>query len=226
MLSVIIPAYNEEQSIEAIINQVNNLPIEKEIIVVNDCSRDRTAAILRLLSFSNLKVIHHVSKRGKGAAVRTGLENATGEFVIIQDADLEYDPNDYLKLMEVIKNQGADIALGARFTEGYRGILLPKAGNRFLTGLMNKLFGVKLNDCFTCYKLMRREGILGLGLKSNSFDIEIEILAKAIKKGMRILETPVLYKARSYKEGKKIKIRDGLWAIMRIIYFKFCLSRE
>ena len=221
MLSVIIPAYNEEKAVEAIISQVNNLPIEKEIIVVNDCSKDRTATILRSLAFNNLKVIHHVSKRGKGAAVRTGLENAIGEFVIIQDADLEYDPNDYLKLLEAIKNQGVDIVLGARFTEGYHGILLLKAGNRFLTGLMNILFGVKLSDCFTCYKLMRRESILGLGLESNSFDIEIEILTKAIKKKMRILELPVSYNPRSYKEGKKIKIRDGLWAVMRILYFRF-----
>jgi len=220
MLSVIIPVYNEENTIEAIINQVNNLPVDKEIIVVNDCSRDRTAAILSAISFNNLKVIHHVSKRGKGAAVRTGLENATGEFVIIQDADLEYDPNDHLKLLEAMKNQGVDIVLGARFTEGYHGTWFLKAGNRFLTGLMNKLFGVKLNDCFTCYKLMRREAVLGLGLKSDSFDIEIEILAKAIKKGMRIIEVPVLYKPRSYKEGKKIKIRDGLWAVMRIMYFR------
>lgn len=221
MLSVIIPAYNEEKTIEAIISKVNNLPIEKEIIVINDCSKDNTAAILRSLSFNNLKVIYHASKRGKGAAVRTGLENATGEFIIIQDADLEYDPNDYLKLLEAIKNQEVDIVLGTRFTEGYHGILLPKAGNRFLTGLMNVLFGTKLNDCFSCYKLMRRESILGLGLESNSFDIEIEILAKAIKKGMRILEVPVSYNPRSYKEGKKIKIRDGLWAIMRILHFRF-----
>ena len=219
--SVIIPAYNEEKAIQAIISQVNNLAIEKEIIVVNDCSKDRTAEILRLLSFDNLKVIHHASKRGKGAAVRTGLENATGEFVIIQDADLEYDPNDYLKLLEAIKKQDVDIVLGARFTGGYHGILLPKAGNRFLTGLMNLLFGVKLNDCFTCYKLMRRESILGLGLESNSFDIEIEILAKAIKKKMRILEIPISYNPRSYKEGKKTKIGDGLWAAMRILDLRF-----
>jgi len=221
MLSVIIPAYNEEKTIEAIINKVNNLPIEKEIIAVDDCSKDRTAAILSSLSLNNLKVIHHVSKRGKGAAVRTGLENATGDFIITQDADLEYDPNDYFKLLEAIKNQGVDIVLGARFTEGYHGILLPKIGNRFLTGLMNKLFGVKLNDCFTCYKLMRRESILGLGLESNSFDIEIEILAKAIKKGMRILEAPVAYKPRSYKEGKKIRIRDGVWAVIKLFKFRF-----
>ena len=221
MLSVIIPTFNEEKTIEAIINQVNNLSIEKEIIVVNDCSKDRTAAILSSLSLNNLKVIHYASKRGKGAAVRTGLENAVGEFVIIQDADLEYDPNDYLRLLEAIKGDKVDMVLGARFTEGYHGILLPKVGNRFLTGLMNKLFGVKLNDCFTCYKLMRRESILGLGLESNSFDIEIEILAKAIKRGMRILEVPVSYKPRSYKEGKKIKIGDGFWAIMRILHFRF-----
>jgi len=221
MLSVIIPAYNEVRTIEAIINQVNNLSIEKEIIVVNDCSKDQTAAILRSLSLKNLKVIHHVSKRGKGAAVRTGLENAIGEQVIVQDADFEYDPNDYLKLLEAIKNPGVDIVLGARFTQGYHGILLPKVGNRFLTGLMNKLFGVKLNDCFTCYKLMRRESILGLNLQSNSFDIEIEILAKAIKKGMRILEVPVSYNPRTYKEGKKIKVKDGFWAIMRILHFRF-----
>jgi len=221
MLSVIIPVYNEERTIEAIISRVNILPIEKEIIVVNDCSKDRTAAILSLLSFNGLKVIHHVSKRGKGVAVRTGLENAAGEFVIIQDADLEYDPNDYLKLLEAVKNQEVDMVLGARFTEGYSGRLIPKAGNRLLTGLLNMLFGVRLNDSFSCYKLMRRESILGLGLRSNSFDIEIEILAKAIKKGMRILEVPVSYNPRSYEEGKKIKIRDGLWAAIRIFKFRF-----
>lgn len=220
MLSVIIPVFNEEKTIGEIINKVNSLAIEKEIIVVNDCSKDNTASILSSISLANLKVIHHVSKRGKGAAVRTGLENASGELVIIQDADLEYDPGDYFKLLEAAKSQQADIVLGARFTGGYHGIVLPKAGNRFLTGLMNGLFGVKLNDCFTCYKLMRRENITGLALKSNSFDIEIEILAKAIKKGMRMVEVPVSYNPRSYKEGKKIRIIDGLWAVMRILYFR------
>jgi len=218
LLSIIVPVYNEEKTIAAIISQINNLPLEKEIIVVNDCSKDRTAAILSSISFNNLKIIHHISKRGKGAAVRTGLENATGEFVIIQDADLEYDPNDYFKLLEAIKNPGVDIVLGARFTEGYHGLMLPKAGNRLLTGLMNRLFGVKFNDCFTCYKLMRRESILGLSLQSNSFDIDIEILAKAIKKRMRILEAPVTYNPRSYSEGKKIRIGDGIWAALRILH--------
>lgn len=219
MLSIIIPVYNQEKAIEEIISKVNRLPIEKEILVVNDCSKDRTAEILRLLSFNNLKVIHHASTRGRGAAVRTGLDNASGEFVIVQEADLGYDPNDCLPLLEAVKSGKADMALGSRFARGAKGSRLP-------AGLMNNLFGVKLNDCFSCYKLMRREGILGLGLKSGSFDIEIEILAKAIKKGMRILEIPVSYDPSSYKGGKKIRPGDGIWAIMRIIYFKFCLSRE
>ena len=220
LLSVIIPVYNEIKTMQGVIEQVNRVGVDKEIIVVDDGSTDGTDKILREMRYPNLKVIYHSSKRGKGAAVRTGLENASGEFVIIQDGDLEYDPNDYFKLLETIKNQGVDLVLGARFTEGYQGRLIPKVGNRFLTNFLNMLFGVKLNDCFSCYKLMRRESILGLGLKSNSFNIEVEILTKAIKKGMIILEVPVSYNPRSYKEGKKIKIGDGLWAIMRILYFR------
>ncbi len=220
LLSIIVPTYNEEKTIEVIINKVINLPIEKEIIVVNDCSNDRTAEILRSFSSTNLKVIHHVSRRGKGAAVRTGLENAMGEFIIFQDADLEYDPNDYFRLLEAINNQGVDIVLGARFTKEYYGRLIPKMGNRFLTKLFNMLFAVKLNDCFSCYKLMRRESMLGLGLESNGFDIEIEILTKAIKKGMRMLEVPVSYNPRSYREGKKIRICDGFWVIIRMLHFR------
>jgi glycosyltransferase involved in cell wall biosynthesis len=218
MLSIIIPVYNKEKTIEEIISKVNSLPIEKEILVVNDCSKDRTAEVLRQLSFNNLKVIHHASTRGKGAALRSGLDNVTGEFVIVQEADLEYDPNDYLPLLEAINSGKADIVLGSRFAKG-------KTASCLLTGLMNKLFGVKLNDCFNCYKLMRRESILGLGLKSGSFDIEIEILAKAIKKGMRILEIPVSPNLRSHKKAKMIGAGDAIWAIMRIVYFKVCLTQ-
>jgi len=221
MLSIVIPVYNEEKDISAIIDKVNGLPLEKEIIVVNDCSKDKTDEILRSINIVGLKVIHHASKRGKGAAIRTALENATGELVIVQDADLEYDPNDYFKLLEAIKAPGVDIVLGARFTNGYSGISLTKAGNLFLTGLTNKLFGKKFNDCFTCYKLMRKNDVLAFDLKSNSFEIEFEILAKAIKKRMNIIEVPISYKPRSYKEGKKIKIRDGVWTLIRIFYFRF-----
>jgi len=221
MLSIIIPVYNEENNILTIVEKVNSLTIEKEIIIVNDCSRDGTSEILRAFNMAGLKVIHHASKRGKGAAIRTGLENATGELIIVQDADLEYDPNYYLMLLEAMKGQNADIVLGARFKNGYMGMSLSKAGNLFLTGLMNILFGTKFNDCFTCYKLMRRIDALDFNLKSNSFEIEFEILARAIKRKMRIIEVPVSYKPRSYKEGKKIRISDGLWTLLRIFYFKF-----
>ncbi len=221
LLSVIIPVFNEAGTIRQILEKINLVSIDKEIIVVDDASSDGTDRILREMSLNNLKVIHHTSNRGKGAAFLTGLAHASGEFVIVQDADLEYDPNDYFKLLEVAKNQVADIVLGARFTKGYHGMLIPKIGNRFLTTLFNVLFGAKLNDCFTCYKLMRRESFLDLSFESNSFDIEIEILSKAMKKKMRILEVPISYAPRSYKEGKKIKISNGIWAAFRMVKFRF-----
>ncbi len=222
MLSVIVPVYNEAKTIKQVIDRIIAVPIEKEIIVVDDSSTDGTDKILRDLRYDNLKVIHHSSNRGKGAAVVTGISQAVGEYVIVQDADLEYDPADFLKLMEEMQKGAGDLILGARFTEKYHGMSIPKAGNRFLTGLMNILFGVKLNDCFTCYKLMRRQDLLGLALGSNSFDIEIEIVAKAAKKKMRIAEVAVSYNPRTYQEGKKIRIIDGIWAALRI--FKFRLS--
>jgi glycosyltransferase involved in cell wall biosynthesis len=220
MLSVIVPVYNEAKTIKQVIDKIIAVPIEKEIIVVDDSSIDGTDKILRDLRYDNLKVIHHSSNRGKGAAVLTGLGHAAGEYLIVQDADFEYDPADYLKLMDAIQGGAADLVLGARFTEGYHGMKIPKVGNRFLTSLMNILFGVKLNDCFTCYKLMRKADLLGLSLGSNSFDIEIEILAKAIRKKMHIVEVPVSYNPRTYKEGKKIRIKDGIWAVLRILKFR------
>jgi len=221
ILSVIVPVYNEAKTIKQIIDKVIAVPIDKEIVVVDDSSTDGTDKILRDMRYENLKVIHHSSNRGKGAAVLTGLSQASGEYVIVQDADLEYDPGDYIKLIDLLNKGDGDIILGARFREGYHGRLVPKAGNRLLTGLLNMLFGVKLNDCFTCYKLMRRVDFNSLSLESSSFDIEIEILAKAIKKKMRIVEIPVSYNPRAYAEGKKIRIKDGLWAVVRIIKFRF-----
>ena len=177
MLTVIIPAYNEEKNIEAIINQVNNLSIEKEIIVVNDCSKDRTAAILSSFSLSNLKVIHHISNRGKLAAVLTGIENSTGEFIFIQDVNSGYGINDYVKLLEAIKQTSADMVLGSRFTKkGW--------GNIFL----NILYGIKLNDWFTRCQLVRRESLLKLLPELKSANIAFEILTKAIRKKMRVIE--------------------------------------
>jgi glycosyltransferase involved in cell wall biosynthesis len=221
VLSVIIPVYNEINTIKQIIDKISGLNIDKEIIAVDDGSTDGTDRVLSGLSYSNLKIIHHARNRGKGAAVLTGLSHASGEFVIIQDADLEYDPNDYFKLLEAIKINNADIALGARFTREYKGLLFHRLGNKFLTGVLNFMFHVKLNDCFTCYKLMRREAVTMLNLKAQGFDIEIEILAKAIKKKLRIVETHVSYSPRSYSEGKKIRCRDGLHAALSIIKYRF-----
>ncbi|PIP18970.1 MAG: glycosyl transferase [Candidatus Omnitrophica bacterium CG08_land_8_20_14_0_20_41_16] len=221
LLSVIVPVYNEAKYIAGVIDKVNAVAVDKEIIVVDDSSNDGTDKVLRGLQYPNLKVIHHSSNRGKGAAVLTGISQATGEYVIVQDADFEYDPADYIKLMDAIQRGDGDLILGARFTEGYHGMKIPKVGNRLLTGLMNMLFGVKLNDCFTCYKLMRKADLLVLSLDSKSFDIEIEILVKAIRKKMRIAEVPVSYNPRTYHEGKKIRIKDGIWAAIRIFRFRF-----
>ena len=220
-LCVIIPAYNESMTIRQILEKIETIDIDKEIVLIDDGSTDESRAILRQVQYGNLKVIHHSSNRGKGAAVLTGLSLATAEYVIIQDADLEYDPKNYPDLMAKMKEDGADIILGARFTKGYHGSLVPRLGNRFLTGLMNLLFGLRLNDCFTCYKLFRRETISNLGLKAKGFDIEIEIIAKAVKNKLRIAEIPIAYSPRSYKEGKKIRWKDGLWAVFSIFKYRF-----
>lgn len=219
LLSVIVPVYNEEKTIKEILDKVNSVAIDKEIIVINDGSTDSTGTLLSSLRAPNVKVIHHTTNRGKGAAVLSGLSQAAGEFVIIQDADLEYDPADYLKLMEVIRSKSADLALGARFTKEYKGLFFHRLGNRFLTNLTNFLFNVRLNDCFTCYKLFRREKINSLGLKSQGFDIDIEIIAKSIKNKFTIVEVPVAYHPRNYSQGKKIRCKDGIQSALAIIKY-------
>lgn len=220
-LSVIIPVYNEEKTVKLIIEKIHTLSIDKEIIVVDDGSSDGTDKILRSLNNKDIKVIYHTSNRGKGSAVITGLTQATGEFIIIQDADMEYDPQDYFKLLESIKQTTADIVLGARFMKGYKGEFIHKLGNRFLTTLLNLMFGAHLNDCFTCYKLLRRQALINLNLSARGFDIEIEIVAKAIKNKLRIKEVPITYQPRSYAQGKKIRCRDGINAAASIFKYRF-----
>jgi glycosyltransferase involved in cell wall biosynthesis len=221
LLSVIVPVYNEVNTVRSILEKVNSVNIDKEIIVVDDGSSDGTERILKDIRLDNMKIIHHSRNRGKGAAFLTGLTNASGEFVIIQDADLEYDPAEYLKLMDEIKKGACDIVLGARFMKGYYGSFVPRFGNRFLTNLLNFLFGVSLNDCFTCYKMFRRDTINTLNLKEQSFTIETEIIAKALKKGLRITEVPISYRPRSYREGKKIRLKDGVHAVISILKYRF-----
>ncbi len=219
LLSIIIPVYNEAKTIQQILEKIIALDIDKEIIVVDDGSCDGTDKILRGMQREFLKIIHHSSNRGKGAAVLTGLSYAQGEFVITQDADLEYDPNDYLKLLEARKKNNVDIVLGARFMKGYKGLFMHKMGNRVLTYLVNIFFNRRLNDCFSCYKLVRASVMKSLGLQAKGFDIEIEIIAKASKRKLRIDETFISYHPRSYAEGKKIRCKDGFYAVFCI--FKY-----
>jgi len=220
-LSVIIPVFNEVSTIKQILDKIIAIPIDKEIIVVDDSSTDGTDKLLQSLRYENVKLIHHSSNRGKGAAFLTGLANATGEYIIMQDADLEYDPNDYLKLMVEIKNNDSGLVLGARFTEGHHGDMIPRLGNRFVTNLLNVLFGVKLNDILTCYKILRKDTALKLGLVSQGFFIDTEIIIKIIKNKLSIREVPIRYNPRSYSEGKKIRARDGFAIIMGIIKYRF-----
>lgn len=221
LLSVIVPVYNEAKTIRQILEKINSVALDKEIIVVDDGSSDGTSKLLAGINYNNLKAIHHTSNRGKGAAVLTGLSHTQGEFVVIQDADLEYDPNDYFKLLETMNKTNADIVLGARFTKEYKGLLIHKLGNKFLTMLLNFLFNTQFNDCFTCYKLLRRNIVDKLNLKAQGFDIEVEIIAKALTKKLRIVETNVSYHPRSYGEGKKIRCADGLAAALSIIKYRF-----
>jgi len=220
LLSVIVPVYNEARTVRQIIEKINSVNVDKEIIVVDDGSYDGTDKILSEINYPNLKIIYHGSNRGKGAAFLTGLANAGGELVIIQDADLEYDPAEYIKLIGEINKDNTDLVLGVRFTEGYHGLLIPRFGNRFLTILLNFLFQAKLNDFLTCYKLLRRDTLNRLELKSQNFDIETEIIAKALKRKLNIKQMPISYQPRSYQEGKKIRILDGIKFILSIIKYR------
>lgn len=221
LLSVIIPAYNEAKTIRQILEKVEFLDIDKEIIVVNNGSTDGSEKILREIKYYNLKVIHLTVNRGKGSAFLTGLSQANGEFVIIQDADLEYDPNDYRKLIDAIKAYNSDFVLGARFLGGHQGLFMHRFGNRFLTGFFNFLFKTRLNDYATCYKLAKKSTWDLLNLKATGFNIDIEIIANASKRKMSIVEIPVSYMPRTYEEGKKIRWIDGLWAMFYVFKYRF-----
>jgi glycosyltransferase involved in cell wall biosynthesis len=224
-LSVVVPVYNEVKTIREILAKINAVLIDKEIIVVDNYSNDGTQKVLQEIlireEFPAIKVIYHSYNKGKGASVREGIQEAKGEFVVIQDADLEYDPQEYLNLMKPIIEERADIVLGARFFNCHSGLTIHRWGNRFLTRLLNSLFGVKLNDYATCYKMARKSVFINLGLKSNSFDIEVEIVSKAIKHRLRVVEVPITYYPRSYAEGKKIRWFDGIHAIVSVFRHRF-----
>ena len=225
MLSVIIPIYNEKNTVENIIRQVQAVDIgmEKEIILVDDGSTDGTREILEKITDKNVKIHLHEKNQGKGAALRTGFSKATGDFVIIQDADLEYDPREYPQLLRPLLDGRADAVYGSRFLGGPHRVLFfwHYIGNKMLTTFSNMLSNLNLTDMETCYKVLRREILDKISLKSNRFGIEPEITLKLARLNCRIYEVPISYSGRDYSEGKKIGWKDGVAAVYHIIRFKF-----
>ncbi len=225
-VSIIIPVFNEKNTIKALLEKVQNANfsgLEKEIIMVDDCSNDGTTEILRELS-KNYKVFFHEKNQGKGAAIRTAIKEATGDFVVIQDADLEYLPDDYDKLLPLLINDEADVVYGSRFKNQENSknfILKNKIANKFLTLLTNILYGAEITDMETCYKAFKRELIQSITIKSNRFDFEPEITAKIMKRKARLKEVPISYFGRGHDEGKKINWKDGIHAILTLIKFRF-----
>ncbi len=224
-LSVVMPVYNEEATVEEIVGRVLAEEHDKELIVVDDGSGDGSLAILRRLAAQHpetIKLVIHEQNRGKGAAVRSGLKRVSGDVVIIQDADLEYDPRDYEVLLEPLEEGIADAVYGSRFLGAHRVLLFwHYMGNRFLTFLTNILYNVNLTDMETCYKAIRTSFVEDMPLRSNRFDIEPEITAKLLKRGARLYEVPIKYAGRTYQEGKKIGWRDGLQAIWTLLKYRF-----
>jgi glycosyltransferase involved in cell wall biosynthesis len=223
-ISIIIPCYNEEKTIEKIIQKViNNKEFEKEIIVIDDYSTDNSKKILQnQLSTSINHLIINEKNYGKGYSIRKGIEVATGDIIIIQDADLEYDPSDYSKLINPIKNGYADVVYGSRFIgSDEKRVLLywHSVGNYILTMLSNMFTNLNLTDMENCYKAFRSEIIKSINLKENRFGFEPEVTAKIAKKKVRIFEVGVKYYGRSYDEGKKINWKDGVSAIRCILYY-------
>ncbi len=224
-ISVIIPVYNEEPTITEIVSRVQAVDLETEIIIVDDGSTDGTSARLETIdsTFENVSILRHDNNCGKGAALRTGLAEAAGEVIIIQDADLEYDPCDYETLLVPILDGRADVVYGSRFLGGPQRVLFfwHYVGNKLITLLCNAFSNLNLSDMETGYKVFRKEVIEDIALKSNRFGFEPEFTMKIAKKGFRIYEVPISYSGRTYEEGKKIGWYDGLAAIFTILWFRF-----
>ena len=226
-LSILIPVFNEERTIEEIVRRVraaDTRGLQREIILVDDASSDGTAEALKKISpGEDLKLFRHPGNRGKGAAIRTAIEHATGDILLIQDADLEYDPSDYPKLLTPILDGRADVVYGSRFAGGTHRVLLfwHYMANRFLTLLSNMFCNLNLTDMETCYKVFRRECLKDLTLTSDRFGIEPELTAKLARRRYRFYETDINYSGRDYSEGKKIGWKDGVAALWFIFRYRF-----
>lgn len=229
-LSVIIPVFNEEATIEEILKKVSKVElgkIQKEIVIIDDGSTDssklKISTFIRTLkNKQSFKTIFHKENQGKGGAIKSGLKEATGDYVVIQDADLEYDPEDYKKMIKPIKEGKAEVVYGSRFTGERRNMFFwHMLANRFLSLLTNILFNTTLSDMETGYKMSPLKLLKELDLKSKRFDFEPEVTAKILKRGIRIYEVPISYTGREYDEGKKITWRDGLVALWTLLKYRF-----
>jgi glycosyltransferase involved in cell wall biosynthesis len=225
VLSIIVPVYNEENTVLPLLKKVHQVKLfglKKQIIVVNDGSTDKTAQALKKVKIPNCKIIQYEKNRGKGAAIRTAIPHTTGDFVIIQDADLEYDPADYEKVLELLLNGKADVVYGSRFLGVHRSFLFwHYVGNKLLTLVTNILYDAVLTDMETCYKAFKGDLIRSLKLRSNRFDFEPEVTAKVLKRRSKLFEVPISYNGRDFAEGKKITWRDGFVAMTTLIRYRF-----
>ena len=223
LLSVVMPAYNERETIEEIIRRVLAVPLRIELVVVDDASTDGTRDILQALASAlPFKLLLQPNNRGKGAALARGFADVTGEIVVIQDADLEYSPEEYPQLVELICTGRADVVYGSRFIGRHRVFLFTHfLGNRVLTLLTNILYNTMLTDMETCFKAMRIEVLRSMTLRSARFGIEPELTAKIFKRGYRVYEVPITYDGRGYDEGKKITWKDGVVAVWTLLKYRF-----
>lgn len=225
-LSIVMPVYNESATIKKAVESVLSvdLPIEKELIVVDDGSRDGTRDILKQITDPRVRIFYHEKNKGKGGALKTGFNSVNGDIVIIQDADLEYNPSDYAHLVNPIVDNHADIVYGSRFLSGPHRVLLfwHYIGNKMITLVANILFNINFTDIETGYKAFRSSILKEITFSSNSFGFEAEFTAKAAKRRYRIYEVPIQYAGRTYEEGKKITWRDGFIALCILLRYRIC----
>jgi len=223
LLTVVMPVFNEIATVEEMIGRVLAVPIRIELVAVDDCSKDGSRELLqRLASEKGFRVLLQERNQGKGAAVRKGIEAATGDVIVIQDADLEYSPEEYPDLLDLIVRGKADAVFGSRFIGRHRCFLFTHyLANLFLNLVTNVLYNTTLTDMETCFKAVRAEWLKGMALKSNRFGIEPEITAKLFKGGARVYEVPITYEGRDYAEGKKITWKDGFPALWTLVKYRF-----